>query len=36
MTGAEFSGVDIDLLADYIGGALEGTPDEDPKLLMLL
>ncbi|XVV12777.1 hypothetical protein ACQP2X_49760 [Actinoplanes sp. CA-131856] len=29
MTGAaEFSGVDIDLLADYIGGALEGTPDE--------
>ncbi|MEV4348982.1 hypothetical protein AB0J83_31380 [Actinoplanes sp. NPDC049596] len=28
MTGADFSGVDIDLLADYIGGALEGTPDE--------
>jgi hypothetical protein len=28
VTGAEFSGVDIDLLADYIGGALEGTPDE--------
>ena len=28
MTGAEFSGVDIDLLADYVGGALEGTPDE--------
>ena len=28
MTGAEFSGVDIDLLADYIGGALAGTPDE--------
>ncbi|MGX6607871.1 hypothetical protein ACWKSP_37965 [Micromonosporaceae bacterium Da 78-11] len=28
MTGAEFSGVDIDLLADYIGGALDGTPDE--------
>lgn len=28
MSGAEFSGVDIDLLADYIGGALEGTPDE--------
>ncbi|MBU2663573.1 hypothetical protein KOI35_08650 [Actinoplanes bogorensis] len=28
MTGAEFGGVDIDLLADYIGGALEGTPDE--------
>jgi negative regulator of sigma E activity len=25
---AEFSGVDIDLLADYIGGALDGTPDE--------
>ncbi|MFF5295109.1 hypothetical protein [Paractinoplanes globisporus] len=28
MTGAEFRGVDIDLLADYIGGALTGTPDE--------
>jgi len=28
VSGAEFSGVDIDLLADYIGGALEGTPDE--------
>lgn len=28
MTGAEFDGVDIDLLADYIGGALAGTPDE--------
>ena len=28
MTGAEFRGVDIDLLADYIGGALSGTPDE--------
>ena len=28
MTGAEFSGVDIDLLADYVGGALDGTPDE--------
>ncbi|WP_433372528.1 hypothetical protein ACQPZX_49640 [Actinoplanes sp. CA-142083] len=28
MTGAEFRGVDIDLLADYIGGALAGTPDE--------
>ena len=28
MTGAEFSEVDIDLLADYIGGALAGTPDE--------
>jgi hypothetical protein len=28
VTGAEFSGVDIDLLADYVGGALDGTPDE--------
>lgn len=28
MTGADFTGVDIDLLADYIGGALDGTPDE--------
>ncbi|WP_030440853.1 hypothetical protein [Actinoplanes subtropicus] len=28
MTGAEFHGVDVDLLADYIGGALDGTPDE--------
>lgn len=28
MSGAEFGGVDIDLLADYIGGALAGTPDE--------
>lgn len=28
MTGGEFSGVDIDLLADYVGGALDGTPDE--------
>ncbi|MEU8610733.1 hypothetical protein AB0C29_22365 [Actinoplanes sp. NPDC048791] len=28
MTGAEFSEVDIDLLADYVGGALDGTPDE--------
>ncbi len=28
MTGAEFSGVDIDLLADYVGGALDGTPEE--------
>jgi len=26
--GAEFSEVDIDLLADYVGGALDGTPDE--------
>jgi hypothetical protein len=28
VTGAEFGGVDIDLLADYIGGALTGTPEE--------
>jgi hypothetical protein len=28
VTGGEFSGVDIDLLADYVGGALDGTPDE--------
>jgi hypothetical protein len=28
VTGAEFREVDIDLLADYIGGALSGTPDE--------
>lgn len=28
MTGAEFGEVDIDRLADYIGGALAGTPDE--------
>ncbi|WP_306211500.1 hypothetical protein [Actinoplanes sp. RD1] len=28
MTGAEFSEVDFDLLADYVGGALEGTPEE--------
>jgi hypothetical protein len=28
VTGAEFSGVDIDLLADYVGGALAGTPEE--------
>jgi len=28
VTGAEFSEVDIDLLADYVGGALTGTPDE--------
>jgi hypothetical protein len=28
VTGAEFRGVDIDLLADYIGGVLVGTPDE--------
>jgi hypothetical protein len=28
VTGGEFSGVDIDLLADYVGGALDGTPDQ--------
>jgi hypothetical protein len=28
VSGAEFDEVDIDLLADYIGGALAGTPDE--------
>jgi hypothetical protein len=28
VTGAEFSGVDIDLLADYVGGALDGTPEQ--------
>jgi hypothetical protein len=28
VTGGEFSEVDIDLLADYVGGALDGTPDE--------
>lgn len=28
MTGAEFREVDIDLLADYIGGALAGTAEE--------
>jgi hypothetical protein len=28
VTGREFSEVDIDLLADYVGGALDGTPDE--------
>jgi hypothetical protein len=28
VTGAEFGEVDIDLLADYIGGALTGTADE--------
>jgi hypothetical protein len=27
VTGADFTGVDIDLLADYVGGALDGTPD---------
>jgi hypothetical protein len=29
VTGAEFHGVDIDLLADYVGGALDGTPEAD-------
>jgi hypothetical protein len=28
VSGADFSGVEIDLLADYVGGALDGTPDE--------
>lgn len=28
MTGREFSEVDVDLLADYVCGALDGTPDE--------
>jgi hypothetical protein len=28
VTGPELSGVDVDLLADYVGGALDGTPDE--------
>ncbi|MEV0805426.1 hypothetical protein [Micromonospora sp. NPDC050200] len=28
MTTGEFSGVDHDLLADYVGGALDGTPEE--------
>jgi hypothetical protein len=28
VTGAEFSEVDFDLLADYVGGALAGTPDD--------
>ncbi|GAB1688400.1 hypothetical protein [Krasilnikovia sp. M28-CT-15] len=27
MTGADFSDVDIDLLADYVGGLLDGTPE---------
>ncbi|MFU8873395.1 hypothetical protein [Micromonospora sp. SL4-19] len=27
MTAREFSGVDHDLLADYVGGALDGTPE---------
>jgi hypothetical protein len=29
VTGAGFDGVDLDLLADYIGGALTGTPDDE-------
>ena len=28
MTAGEFREVDLDLLADYVGGALDGTPDE--------
>jgi hypothetical protein len=28
VTGREFSEVDTDLLADYVGGALDGTPEE--------
>ncbi len=28
MTGDQFSEVEFDLLADYVGGALEGSPDE--------
>ncbi|MFG3580861.1 hypothetical protein [Micromonospora chersina] len=28
MTSREFSGVDHDLLADYLGGALDGTPEQ--------
>ncbi|MEO3746283.1 hypothetical protein [Plantactinospora sp. B5E13] len=28
MTGGQFREVDLDLLADYVGGALDGTPDE--------
>lgn len=28
MTGQQFSEVDFDLLADYVGGALDGTPEE--------
>ena len=35
MTGAEFDGVDLDLLADYVGGALTGTPDEDRVAALL-
>lgn len=29
MTAREFSGVDHDLLADYVGGALDGTPEQE-------
>ena len=29
MTGADFSDVDIDLLADYVGGALDGSPEHE-------
>jgi hypothetical protein len=29
VTGAGFDGVDLDLLADYVGGALIGTPDDE-------
>lgn len=28
MSGGRYQGVDLDLLADYVGGALAGTPDE--------
>ncbi|MEU5551555.1 MULTISPECIES: hypothetical protein [unclassified Micromonospora] len=28
MSAGEFSGVDLDLLADYLGGALDGTPQQ--------
>ncbi|MBM0240402.1 hypothetical protein JNW88_30960 [Micromonospora sp. ATA32] len=28
MTTGEFRGVDHDLLADYLGGALDGTPEQ--------
>ncbi|MDI6099094.1 hypothetical protein QLQ12_10850 [Actinoplanes sp. NEAU-A12] len=35
MTGAEFDGVDLDLLADYVGGALTGTPDEERVAALL-
>ncbi|AEV89246.1 hypothetical protein ACWT_8237 [Actinoplanes sp. SE50] len=35
MTGADFHGVDIDLLADFVGGALDGTPDADRVAALL-